>query len=170
CFEKNSPALRLEVLRDGNMVFFNGVVPMNGQYLAKQIDVKFANLAVLNVQVTALEPLAKVNDAAFVPPAGAVRASLPPLFDPPGGMHLISSGKEPKAPAIALAAHVYGTVILAVTISTSGSVSDVRVISGPAILRQAAIDSVKTYQFVPFKVKGQATEVEILVRSEFRRD
>ena len=60
-----------------------------------------------------------------------------------------------------------GLVVLAVMISPKGEVSEVRVISGPDMLRQAAIDSVKTYRFEPYRWNGQPTAVEELVPSVF---
>lgn len=167
CFDKSSSAVRLEALPDGNMVFFNNIVSIDGKYLSKQIDVTFANLPVMSAQVTTLEPLTKVDGALLEPPVGALPALSPPLFEPPGEVGIISIGKHPKTPAIAKAAHVHGTVVLAVMISPKGEVSEVRVISGPVMLRQAAIDSVKTYHFEPYKWHGQPTVIEELIRSNF---
>ncbi len=167
CFDKNSSAVRLEALPDGNMVFFNNIVSKDGKYLSKQIDVTFANLPVMSARVTTLEPLTKGDNALFEPPVGALPALSPPLFEPPGEVRIISIGRHPKTPPIAKAAHVHGTVVLAVMISPKGEVSEVRVISGPDMLRQAAVDSVKTYRFEPYKWNGQPTAVEELIRSNF---
>ena len=134
CFGIDSPVLRLEALRDGNMASFNNIVSMDGKYIAKRIDVKFASLPVLQVQVTTLAPLTKVDDAALAPPPGAVAALLPPQFVSLDDLRLISIGKHPETPHIARAAHVHGTVIVAMIISPKGNVSEVRVISGPAML------------------------------------
>lgn len=167
CFDKNSPAVRLEALPDGNMMFFNDIVSVDGKFVSKRIDVQFANAPVVSAQVTMLEPLAKFDDAVLEPPAGAVPALMPPALEPSYDVHLISVGKPPKTPPIAKAAHVHGTVILAIMVSPKGDVSEVRVISGPAMLRQAAIESVKAYRFEPYKVKGQPTAMEEIVMSHF---
>ena len=51
---------------------------------------------------------------------------------------------QPIYPPIAKAARVQGTVVLQATISKTGSIENLRVISGPAMLQQAALDAVKS--------------------------
>ena len=167
CFQKGSPAVRLETLIDGYMVMFNDIVSMDGKFVSRQIYVRSGDLPVLSEQVTTLEPLTKVDDAEFAPPPQAVTALLPPQFESAYDVHLISMGKQPKTPPIAKAAHVHGTVIMAVIVSPKGDVSEVRAISGPAMLRQAAMEEVKSFRFEPFKVKGQPTAMELLIHSDF---
>lgn len=53
----------------------------------------------------------------------------------------------PVYPREAKAAHIQGAVVLQVTLDEDGGVSDVEVESGPAALVQAAIDSVRQWQF-----------------------
>jgi TonB family protein len=50
-------------------------------------------------------------------------------------------------PPMALAARVYGDVVLNVTLTSDGHVGAVTVQSGPPMLRQAAIDSAKRSQY-----------------------
>jgi TonB family protein len=50
---------------------------------------------------------------------------------------------EPDYPPIAAAAHVYGTVIIQATVDVEGNVSAERVVSGPPMLQQAALDAVR---------------------------
>lgn len=73
----------------------------------------------------------------------------------------------PVYPAIAKAAGVEGTVVLAASISRSGSVINLRVVSGPAMLRQAALDAVKTWRYRPYLLNGGPVEVETTVNVVF---
>jgi protein TonB len=73
----------------------------------------------------------------------------------------------PPYPAIARAARVQGTVILQATISKSGTIENLRVISGPAMLQQAAIDSVRNWRYRPYILNGQPVEVETTVNVVF---
>ena len=73
----------------------------------------------------------------------------------------------PPYPAIARAARVQGTVILQATISKSGTIENLRVISGPAMLQQAAIDSVRNWRYRPYMLNGQPVEVETTVNVVF---
>jgi periplasmic protein TonB len=74
---------------------------------------------------------------------------------------------NPVYPSIALAAHVEGTVVLLATISKSGTIENLRVASGPAMLQQAAIDAVKTWRYRPYLLNGQPVEVETTVNVVF---
>src|ERR1700761_901528 len=48
------------------------------------------------------------------------------------------SGAEPRYPTIAIAARVQGTVVLAATISKTGTIENLRVVSGASMLAMAA--------------------------------
>jgi protein TonB len=69
----------------------------------------------------------------------------------------------PAYPAIAKAAGISGTVRLAATISRSGTIENLRVTGGPAMLQQAALDAVKTWLYRPYLLGGQPVEVETTV-------
>ena len=73
----------------------------------------------------------------------------------------------PQYPAIARAAHIQGTVVLQATISKTGSIEHLRVISGPPMLRQAAIDAVQTWRYKPYLLNGDPVEVETTINVVF---
>jgi protein TonB len=73
------------------------------------------------------------------------------------------SGDTAQVPAIARAAHIHGTVVLEVTISKTGAVDDVKVVSGPPLLQDAAVAAVKTYRYQPFQMDGKPVRVRTLV-------
>ena len=73
----------------------------------------------------------------------------------------------PAYPSIAKAAGVQGTVILQAMISKNGTIEDLRVISGPAMLQQAAVDAVKTWRYRPYLLNGEPVEVETTVNVVF---
>jgi protein TonB len=73
----------------------------------------------------------------------------------------------PAYPAIAKAAGVQGTVVLAAAISKTGTVINLRVVSGPAMLQQAALDAVKTWRYRPYTLNGEPVEVETTVNVVF---
>jgi len=56
---------------------------------------------------------------------------------------------QPVTPQIALADGVTGTVEVMVTVRASGAVIGAEAISGPALLRQAAVDAALATTFVP---------------------
>jgi protein TonB len=74
---------------------------------------------------------------------------------------------EPIYPPIAQAAQVTGTVVLEVTISTTGDVEDLKVVSGPAMLQAAAMDAVKNWRYRPYLLNNEPVEVETTVNVIF---
>jgi protein TonB len=73
----------------------------------------------------------------------------------------------PQYPALAKAAHVEGTVILAATISKEGTITNLRIISGPPMLQQAALDAVSQWRYRPYLLNGQPVDVETTVNVIF---
>jgi len=57
-------------------------------------------------------------------------------------------------PAIAKAAQVQGTVVVLATIDTTGAVASIKVLSGPPMLQQAAVECVKQWDYRPFEKDG----------------
>jgi periplasmic protein TonB len=73
----------------------------------------------------------------------------------------------PQYPAIAKAAHIQGAVVLQATISKSGSIQNLRVISGPPMLQQAAMDAVRSWRYKPYLLNGEPVEVETTINVVF---
>jgi protein TonB len=73
----------------------------------------------------------------------------------------------PVYPRIGVAVRAEGTVILQATISKAGTIENLRVVSGPPILEQAAIDAVKTWRYRPYLLDGEPVEVETTVNVIF---
>ncbi len=109
--------------------------------------------------------------SAFRPttPAPAVRPAAPRTYNISQGVAvgLLLSRNPPAYPAIARAAGVSGTVSLAATISTSGTIANLRVVSGPTMLRQAAIDAVQSWRYRPYLLNNQPVEVETTINVVF---
>jgi len=76
----------------------------------------------------------------------------------------------PVYPVIAKASRTEGTVVLQATISKTGTIEGLHVISGSQMLQQAALDAVKTWRYRPYMLNGQAVEVETTVNVIFRMD
>jgi TonB family protein len=83
--------------------------------------------------------------------------------------HLIHK-VDPVYPPIAAAAQIEGDVVISATIDTKGLVSSEKVLGGPAMLQQAALDGVKKWQFSPFRANGMpvpaSTELTITFHLE----
>ena len=75
---------------------------------------------------------------------------------------------RPAYPAIAKAAHVDGTVVVEAVISKGGTIESLHAVSGPEMLRQAAIDAIRVARYQPFKLNGEPTEVQTTITVNFR--
>jgi protein TonB len=73
----------------------------------------------------------------------------------------------PQYPAIAIAAGIQGIVVLQATISSNGSIKNLRVISGPSMLQQAALDAVRSWRYKPYLLNGEPVEVETTINVVF---
>lgn len=73
----------------------------------------------------------------------------------------------PVYPPIARAAGMQGTVVLEATISKTGAIENLRILSGPAMLQQAARDAVSRWLYRPYLLNGQPVEVETTVSVVF---
>ena len=107
----------------------------------------------------------------------SVFSKAPPVVHaPPPNAITISAGvagglliqkTPPVYPAIAKSARVSGTVQVQATISKDGTVKDLRVVGGPAMLRQAAMDAVRTWRYKPYRLSNQPTEVQTTINVIF---
>src|SRR5580658_4917576 len=73
----------------------------------------------------------------------------------------------PMYPPIAKAARVSGTVVLQATISKTGTIENLRIVSGPAMLQQSAMDAVRSWRYRPYLLNGDPVEVETTVNVVF---
>jgi len=98
-----------------------------------------------------------------------------PRFSPPKKV-AVSSGvmagnilvkTAPVYPAVAKAAKIQGTVVLQATISRTGSIVGLAVVSGPPLLQQAAMDAVGSWKYKPYLLNGEPVEVGTQVNIVF---
>jgi periplasmic protein TonB len=80
---------------------------------------------------------------------------------------LLIQRTAPIYPPMAKTARVSGTVVIQATISRNGTIENPRVVSGPAMLRQSALDAVKTWRYRPYMLSGEPVEVETTVNLNF---
>jgi TonB family protein len=74
---------------------------------------------------------------------------------------------QPVYPFIAKENKVSGTIVLAATISKTGNVENLRVLSGPDILRMSAVYAVRTWRFKPYMLDNQPTAIETTINVHF---
>ena len=80
---------------------------------------------------------------------------------------VVSRPVDPTYPLLAKQMKVQGAVVLEALISKSGSIQDIQVLSGPAILSEAAREAVKQWHFKPYYQEGQPVETEARITVNF---
>jgi protein TonB len=75
---------------------------------------------------------------------------------------------RPVYPAIAKAAHVEGPVIVEAIISRTGTIESLHVVSGPPMLREAALEAIREARYQPYRLNGEPTEVQTRITVNFR--
>ncbi len=74
----------------------------------------------------------------------------------------------PEYPEPARQAGVQGTVVLDTVVNAEGAVTQTKLVSGPDVLSQAAMDAVRWWRYEPYFVNGQPAAVETTVAVNFQ--
>lgn len=107
-------------------------------------------------------PETGVQRASAIEPAGVLE--LAPDVAEAGLLHRV----EPDYPEAARQQGIQGAVVLSVRIAQDGGVQSATLVSGPALLAQAASDAVKQWRFKPRLVSGRPAEMQTKITLEFR--
>jgi TonB family protein len=121
----------------------------------------FTNGVSARSQVPGAEP-GKVQRASALEPAGVVE--LAPDAAEGSLLHRV----EPEYPEEARQQRIQGAVVLEVRIAGDGAIQDVKLVSGPPLLANAAIAAVKQWRFKPRLQKGRPVEMQTRVTLNFR--
>ena len=107
-----------------------------------------ANAADAPAQASALAP-------AFI------HISCRPVAEHPGMKpgHLVS-GVPPRYPTEARKAGIEGTAVISAKITKSGTLVDVKALSGPKDLQQATLQAMREWQYEPYLLKGKPVTVK----------
>ena len=111
------------------------------------------------------------GDDAQAPPNGFARPVSGRVALPESIMRpLLIEGEAPAYPPLARQTGISGTVVLRVDISATGTVEDVRVLSGHPMLATAATDAVRRWRYKPYTENGQPVPVQTQVTIPFIQD
>ncbi len=75
---------------------------------------------------------------------------------------------EPIYPAQAKTLRQQGIVVLQAFVTETGAIRDVRIVSGPPMLGQAAAQAVRQWKYKPFQLNGKPVAVETQVKVAFK--
>ena len=110
------------------------------------------------------------------PASGSLSNLVSSVSQPPNPRLLTSSEFEPVQaikkvqpiyPLVAKQTRLTGIVVVEVTVNKNGKISDLRMISGHALFRDAAFAAVKQWVFKPAKLNGQTIDQSTTIRLHF---
>jgi TonB family protein len=126
-------------------------------------------------EIASTEAVGGSSPAGLLTSAG--RTSNPPA--PPSALAPVAAVKtvtDPKLisstrltyPATAKQSNVQGTVTVSANIGEDGKVVSAKALSGPLLLREAAVDSVKQWKYSPGLIDGKPAPSHVTVNVDFR--
>ena len=74
----------------------------------------------------------------------------------------------PSYPVLAKNQHVAGDVRVDALIDASGRVTTMKVVSGPTLLHQAAMDALRQWKYQPATLNGNTVPMHLTVTIQFR--
>jgi protein TonB len=142
----------------GNAVFFDAEEPLGMVTMGPSGDSLWAALAELLVD----DPLLRAPRPAPVPTDSTQRGWID-IDKLPRSIYRVN----PAYPTAALKQRVSGSVVVQVKVGVQGAVRDAVVVSGPSLLRDAALAAVWQWHFDPAVEQGKPIEVWIPVPIRF---
>jgi periplasmic protein TonB len=75
---------------------------------------------------------------------------------------------SPEYPAIAKQTHISGTVTIDAVLDEQGNVQEMKIVGGPPMLYQAALDALRKWKYEPTYLNDQPVPVQLLVTITFQ--
>jgi TonB family protein len=170
CFGNDSAAVRAMALRAGQNLterISNRVLSFEGHTLPGDVTIRMNGQTMLTAHVELIERLAETQLAELAPTADAVAVHRRVNVSIGVAQGMLASKVPPRYPQDAKEKHISGTVVLAATIGTDGTVQQLSAESGPQELQQAAIDCVRQWRYRPYLLNNEAVEVHTKVNVIF---
>jgi TonB family protein len=170
CVGTNDPILRIGLIPSSSIqALYNRILGFHGKTIAGDFKLMRNGKATLKLHVDTIESLDPANQAAFTPAQDEVLVPIPHLVNIAGGIAvgMLQYKVAPDYPSIAKEARVSGTVVIQAIIGKDGHTGALKVISGPPMLQQAALDAVRQWRYRPYLLNGEPVEVRTSINVIF---
>jgi periplasmic protein TonB len=107
------------------------------------------------------------DQSAFAPPPPPAPASVRPLIVSHWAEGNLIYRVQPSYPTLARQARIQGSVQLRAIISKNGTIENLSILSGHAMLVASAIEAVKQWRYRPYLLNGEPIEVETEITVNF---
>jgi len=112
--------------------------------------------------------LSSDRPAAPAAPDPAVKPSAPARVGGNVKEPRLVNAPQPVYPLMAKQAHIQGDIVVKTTIDESGNVAHMEIVSGPAMLRGAALEALRRWKYAPSMLNGEPIAVQMMVTIKFR--
>jgi TonB family protein len=167
CFETDNGMLRISLNPGVNEgVIRSNAVQFQGRFVARDIKSSLNGKARLTIHLELVEGTSLKGDEMFTPDAGAKNILSGRIQGNFAMTHILYS-VPPVYPDVAKIHHVSGKVTMQITLRKDGSVTDVKVLDGPLLLRDAAVESARKWRFKPVLIMGDPVEIDMKLEIMF---
>jgi len=167
CIDPASPVVRLGIpYGPGRETIYNHILGFQGHSVPGEILINIRGKTTFKLTVDSLDSLQGANDALLSPPSDAV-------LIPPGPVKISSGSTQGLRtvsavfPALAEKDHFEGIVFIQATIDRNGHVTNPKILRGPRIYQQSALNAASQWVFRPFLLGGEPAEVDTQVGVAF---
>ncbi len=168
CLDADKPILRLVGEPQGKQILFNRILRFQNRYIAGDLHLLEQGKQVLTAHLDSLETIPSVDETVFIPPHDAAPPSTGvATISPDVAQGFLLTRVRPIYPPAALAARVSGIVLMQAIIGMDGHIKNLQIISGPALLQQAAVDAVKQWVYRPYLLNGEPIAVKTTINVIF---
>lgn len=168
CLDTDKPIVRvIEYPLILTQCLYDRAIAFRGRAIAGDLRFLQAGKLVLSAHLDTVEPLTVIKDSDFSPPPDATRVPRVMFVPEQAGTGTLIKKVPPVYPDIAKQENVTGLVLLGARIGQDGHIAALYVISGPAMLQQAALDAVRHWVYKPVTRNGESFEVSTVIRVIF---
>jgi TonB family protein len=170
CLEKGIPALRITSAPwEAHQILRNNIMIFQGRYVPRDLQAILDGKTDFKAHLDSLERLNTIAEADFTPSPDALPPQLRINLSPEIAQSMLFHHDKPEYTEDAKDAHVSGTVTLRATIGTDGHILSLRVVNGPAMLQQIALNAVKSWVYKPYLINNKPVEVFTTINVTFKR-
>jgi len=160
CLDPQKPVLVIDNLPGGEHVIHTKILSFQDRFIASELRIVDNGKVIVSAHLDSLEPLSPINEADFTPPAGAVPWTPIVVLSSDIAQQLLAVKVPAEYPIAAQKQDVKGKVLMKATIGKDGRITDLEVLSGPDMLKEAALHAVRQWVYDPYRVDGEPVRVQ----------
>jgi TonB family protein len=170
CLSPNAPVLRLvETFHGASQSMYNSVASVGGVYVAQDATYLEVGKQLVRIHLNSINAVPKLDEGIFAHPASAMKIPRRITALPATVLPKLLYAFPAELPDTTMADRLQGDVIVQAVIGTDGKVVSARILSGPPILKQAALGAIRRWIFEPVSLNGEPVELSIEFDNNIRR-